>query len=339
MPFARTFPLIGISMLLLLTGCQPAPAPGPNIIVTATLGQLEPPPQATATPIPQIQPAEPQVMAITSTPVLLEEPTPTLAPTFTAIPTQSLYDGPGTEPVERNESWTPILEVFGNAEYALVPVGCFIMGNDTGFFENERPAHQQCFEVPFWIAVTETTNDQYGSNGSYAPPNWPRNVVTWFDAQLYCEEQGGRLPTESEWEYAARGPSNNRYPWGDVWLPGFVIHASNAAGAAAVGTLQGGASWVGALDMAGNLREWTSTAFEPYPYDRFDGREDLSVTAEDDRVVRGGSFQFGQSSLDSSLRQFYDRSFSTGDIGFRCVRDIDTGLDPRQPPQIEVPQP
>lgn len=332
------FALIG--SLTLLAGCRQAQQDAaPNVIVTATLGQLVPSVIVTDTPPPitGVEMSEPEVVAITSTPILLEEPTPTLAPTFTPTPIERPLDGPGTTPVQRNESWEPIYEVFGDIEYALVPVGCFTMGSSTGFFENERPLNEQCFDIPFWIARTETTNEQFGSLGSYGPPNWPRNVVTWYDAQIYCEDKGARLPTEAEWEYVARGPSNNRYPWGDVWLPGFVIHAGNSIGAAAVGTLDGGASWVGAYDMAGNLREWTSSAFASYPYDPFDGREDYSASAEDDRVVRGGSFQFGQSSLHSTLRQFYDRNFFTIDIGFRCARDYSGDIDTRQAPATLAP--
>src|SRR5690606_681110 len=130
------------------------------------------------------------------------------------------------------------------------------------WFEKEGPATRVCFANPFWIDQLEVTNQAYGS-GSQAfgyRDNYPREMVTWYDAQAYCEERGGRLPTEAEWEYAARGPDGLLYPWGNEFLPENAIYVDNAGGRTqAVGQRPAGASWVGALDLAGNIREWTST--------------------------------------------------------------------------------
>ncbi len=285
-----------------------------------------------APPAPTAVPAEPQFVVVTATgePTAVVQPTaeapaqPTAAPAEptavppTEVPPPTAASG-APAPVTANLDWEPVTAQFQGITWLLVPPGCFQMGDKDGFTE-ETPQQEQCFDEPFWIAATETTNRQYGSQGNWAGDNAPRDDVTWEQAQKFCQSVGGRLPTEKEWEYAARGPSSWKYTMGDTLEPGYVIHAGNARGAAEVGSLPDGQSWVGALDMLGNLREWTNSAWAPYPYDPTDGRED-DPSREARRTVRGGSFQFGTDRLRASYREFYDRNSSTGDIGFRCAAD------------------
>jgi formylglycine-generating enzyme required for sulfatase activity len=133
---------------------------------------------------------------------------------------------------------------------ALIPAGCFNMGSTDlqldealdscdrfygatkcqyDFSQTEQPSHEVCFEQPYWIGVTEVTNQQYGSSSStdmkamYRAPSWPRETVTWAQALDYCQSRGARLPTEAEWEFAARGPDNLIYPWGNEFKPDFLI--------------------------------------------------------------------------------------------------------------------
>jgi formylglycine-generating enzyme required for sulfatase activity len=117
----------------------------------------------------------------------------------------------------------------------------------------------------------------------------PVIMVSWYGAKAYAEWAGGRLPSEAEWEYAARGPEGHVYPWGDEDPTCQLAQYEGCpGGTVAVGSFPQGASWCGALDMAGNVWEWTRSLFRSYPYDPDDGREVEWGT--ESRVARGGAF-------------------------------------------------
>ncbi len=270
-----------------------------------------------------------------------------------------------------NADWTPVIQDFDGVEMVLVPAGCFEMGStdeqieaafqlcereygtgqcDRGWFELERPVHDVCFEEPFWIGRTEVTNAQYkacvdagvctlpDSTWHYSDPahaDHPMVDVDWFQADAYAAWVGGSLPTEAQWEYAARGPDGLAYPWGDA-VDGTQINFCdincpndsfrNAAyddgyeSTAPVGSYPDGASWVGALDMSGNVWEWTSSIYADYPYDTADGREDAGATSER-RGLRGGSWGHFQYAARVAFRYYYlDPSLRSFDFGFRVVR-------------------
>jgi formylglycine-generating enzyme required for sulfatase activity len=219
-----------------------------------------------------------------------------------------------------NVDWVPVIEVVDGVEMVKVPPGCFFMGNERGR-RDEQPVHQICFDEPFWLDRTEVTNGQFGSQGAFAGDLRPRENLTWFEARDYCLSRGARLPTEAEWEYAARGPDSVYYPWGNQWIEDNLVYDGNFEGQTAdAGTHPGGASWVGAQDMAGNVWEWVSSLYRPYPYRSDDGREDPNNTAER-RVYRGGLgsyIDYGASAAARFRADPYERSWF---IGFRCVRD------------------
>ena len=208
----------------------PAEPPAQEVVVVVTATPLAEAPETAAQPVPTLalpeEPDEPsQVDAAADAP-----PESAEAPAVEQPVTQGVagVSAPRDATVS-NESWIPQVERFDSLQYALVPAGCFNMGtNDAS--AAEKPVNEQCFDQPFWIGLTEVTNDQYGTDGSFYPDDFPRNYVTWFDAQRFCESFGARLPTEGEWEYASRGPNGYKYPFGDVFLPGFVIHIDNALG-------------------------------------------------------------------------------------------------------------
>jgi formylglycine-generating enzyme required for sulfatase activity len=143
------------------------------------------------------------------------------------------------------------------------------------------------------------------------PGDWPATGVLWAEAAAYCawREPGGRLPTEDEWEAAARGPGGWRYPWGARWERGRANADSLRAGFAPVGADTLGRSWVGAVDLVGNAWEWTATA-APGP------------GGAPAHVIKGGAFDTPPERATAAFRTaFPDRRAWLGHTGFRCARD------------------
>lgn len=154
--------------------------------------------------------------------------------------------------------------------------------------------------------------------------------ITWFEARAYCAwlaAQAGRpfrLPTEAEWEAAARGKDGRRYAYGDGFDAGlcntFETHIRHTT---PVGVFPGGETPEGLVDMTGNTWDWTSSLYMPYPYDAKDGRED-PVTGEGRRVVRGGSWNYSQQAARAAYRGDgtpYYRHYSLG-VRLACSSPI-----------------
>ncbi len=221
-----------------------------------------------------------------------------------------------------NFDWQPVIETFDGVEMVLVPAGCFFMGSNE--FSDEQVIHEQCFEDDFWIDQYEVTNEQFetlggevADNPDWSNPMQPRTSVTWFEAQTFCELRGGSLPTEAQWEYAARGNDSMVYPWGNE----FGSDNVSSSEVSIVGSYESNESWVGAYDMSGNVREWVRSKYQPYPYATDDGRENLD-DENVGRVLRGGSF-FGNSSLLRSADRLRNSPYSWDyDSGFRCVVSV-----------------
>lgn len=232
----------------------------------------------------------------------------------------------GLFPEGNTPDWTPAQKVAGNAIMVQVPPGCFEMGSDNGS-SNEQPGHEICFSLPYWIDKTEVTRGMYAEcveAGDCEPTResttstratQPINRVTWFQADAYCNWRGLELPTEAEWEYAARGPESLHFPWSDEFIPDNVVYSVNSGDVPAdVGSRPSGSSWVGALDMSGNVAEWVGTVYQSYPYQLITG------TVEQSRVARGGSYAYSFSSrLSTTARNNYGPTFELDTIGFRCV--------------------
>jgi formylglycine-generating enzyme required for sulfatase activity/dienelactone hydrolase len=254
--------------------------------------------------------------------------------------------------VSSNDEWGPIIREFDGIPMVLVPAGCFTMGSSDeqinyyltlldrrGLYADEQPAHQICFEQPFWIDLNEVTNGYYGSYGVFKENNQPREFLTWPESNVFCQDRDARLPTEAEWEYAARGPDNLIYPWGNIFDPRRVNYCDTNCsapgadsgyndgfrGTAPVGSFPEGASWVGAQDMAGNVWERVISILLPYPYDPEDGRE---ATIEQDKIslrgVRGGGYLDPSYGVRSANRNERENTNYSGIYGFRCARSFDS---------------
>ncbi|MCZ7554697.1 MAG: SUMF1/EgtB/PvdO family nonheme iron enzyme, partial [Anaerolineales bacterium] len=261
-----------------------------------------------------------------------------------------------------NADWSPVVREFNGLPMVYVPAGCFVIGStdpqidaaleqcradygpcERDWFTDEKPRSEVCLDA-FWIGQTEVTNAQYQAcvqAGACSPlkdrryagnDNHPVVSVDWFQARDYAAWVGGALPSEAQWEYAARGPQGLQYPWGeevdenrlnycDANCANEWRHAAYDDGyaqTAPVGSFPAGASWVGALDLSGNVWEWTSTLYQGYPYRAGDGRED-PASAGWGRVLRGGSWTDGRFNARAADRLWLQPSTTDFHYGFRIV--------------------
>jgi formylglycine-generating enzyme required for sulfatase activity len=245
-----------------------------------------------------------------------------------------------------------------------VPGGTFTMGADdaaveppswaAGEAESERPAHEVAITRGFWIDVTEVTVASFQAfkvAGGYddeslwsdrgwqwrrgqgtkplpqpcaqQAPDEPQVCVTWYEAEAYARWRGGRLPTEAEWEFAARGPESLVYPWGNDY-DATLANLDGGTGPVAVGSFPQGASWIGALDMAGNAMEWVADWWSSSYYAKSPGTDPRGPATGSTKVEKGGWWgPAGESGAyvgRAAYRHFEDPPlYADHHIGFRIV--------------------
>jgi len=235
----------------------------------------------------------------------------------------------------------------------LVPAGPFTMGSDGKAIDEdaaEKPVHtldlpafrmdrnevtttQFCQFLNQAKATRDTQAHAWLGPEAYLPiaqdgDSWrpkpgkeafPITDVTWYGATAYAAWAGKRLPTEAEWEKAARGTDGRRYPWGNELEYGKMAFGQDRIGP--VGSKPEGASPCGCLDMAGNAWEWTRSLFRPYPYVAGDGRE--APESADRRVARGGSWT-GEPHIATTTYRFRPLpDFAHAFLGFRCAKSAE----------------
>jgi len=234
----------------------------------------------------------------------------------------------------------------------FVPAGDFTMGNLLGVgSDEEAPRHLVTLDG-YWIDRTEVTNAQYRAfvkaTGHRAPAlcnsadltyndeaktDHPVACVSWDDAQAYCTWAGGRLPTEAEWEKAARGLDERTYPWGSSF-DGSLSNSCDSncelshkdtqtndgyARTAPVGSYPAGASPYGVLDMAGNAWEWVGDWYNFFYYAKSPQLNPLGPNMGEERVLRGGAWNGFSTNLRSAFRAWLPPDKGDSAIGFRCV--------------------
>ena len=242
-----------------------------------------------------------------------------------------------------------------------VPAGPFAMGSDAGGEADERPRHAVTVGA-FRIDRVEVSRDRFQrcvAAGRCTPPRdmgarfrggaQPAVGGSWVQARHYCAWARGRLPTEREWEKAARGTDGRTYPWGEEppTAERAVFGRGREGAPGAVGARPAGASPYGALDLAGNVWEWTESPYDPFAYRHPDapetcdtalaalaelrragtrgytGTNPLPTTCE--RALRGGAWNYGARGLRVTNRVHHPPSWQIVVAGFRCVDDVDTG--------------
>ena len=242
---------------------------------------------------------------------------------------------------------------------ALIPAGSFLMGTDDTMLEeiaeeygmgkpwvlDATPAHESVLPA-FFMDRHEVTNAEYlrfvEAKGFSVLPHWPNGrpspeqnqlpvvYVNWMEAQAYCDWIGERLPTEAEWEKAARGTDGRFYPWGNPFKAGQANVGGLYPGILPVGSLPGGNSPFGLSDMIGNVWEWVDSWYKPYPNSRYSSPDYQKRY----RVVRGHSWaplgHFEEDVRDQvvaaqarvTYRWYLPPNAAIEDVGFRCAKSV-----------------
>ena len=279
--------------MILLAACAPASTPTPTSAPTA----LPPTSEPTATSVPPTS-------------------EPTLVPASLAGPSAG----------------ATMMWVDGGA-LVYVPSGEFIMGLGYG----DAPTKTVTLDS-YWIQQTEVTDKMYtqcvmSGNCSApvqelgAPPysaaqygDYPIVGVTWNAANTYCQWIGGQLPTEAQWEKAARGTSGNKYPWGNNSPDCDLANLKTCGGHTnPVNDYPGGKSAYGLLDMAGNVFEWVNDYYDPNYYASAPLSNPTGPATGNDRVIRGSSFETDLTQVSSAIRHPSPQDYHNYDLGFRCV--------------------
>lgn len=273
---------------------------------------------------------------------------PTIPPTRVSSPTST--------PEPTIEISNTRLRKIDGMDQVFVSAGSFTMGSDYET-DREKPQHTVWLDS-YWIDTYEVTNAQYAmcvSAGSCNAPdyrnslsqdryygnsnfdNYPVLFVSWYDASAYCGWVGARLPTEAEWEKAARGDQDARmFPWGDNFASNYANlcdqnctmswknrdYNDGYIDTSPVTDFPDGISQYGVMNMAGNVCEWVADWYKAdYFYNKQDWSEPKGPSSGSTRVIKGGSWYDDTDILRVSARYGFDPNKSFYDVGFRCVND------------------
>ena len=341
-------PVSLLILALFVIACGTEPTPTPDALATqisvdkaaqATMTAEVPTPKETS--MPTNAPADKPTTPPTFTPA--DTPKPTTPPTFTPTDTPKPTVQPSQDRNTQTRSQDGMIMVY-------VPAGEFTMGsadNDADAWDEEKPQHTVSLDA-FWIDKTEVTNAQYRQcvkagtctaptskssytlNGYYGNSrfgNYPVIYVNWNQARAYCQWAGARLPTEAEWEKAARGTDGREYPWGDTApdcsRANFWGRDGGCVGdTSRVDKYPAGASPYGALNMAGNVWEWVNDWWDPEYYSRSPAANPQGPESGRAHILRGGAWGYDRGSIRAAYRLGYVASGADFYVGFHCACSV-----------------
>jgi len=292
------------------------------------------------TPVPQVTATATSEVTVTSAPTETKQPAPTKTPTKAFTPTATALPDEITD---------------NGVSMRLVPAGEFSMGEgdeahtvylDAFYmdkYEVTNALYKACEEAGVCTPPQPTnsyTRDSYYGNSEF--DNYPVIYVDWSQAQAYCEWRGTstgsdtHLPTEAQWEKAARGTDARAYPWGDTF-DGTKVNFCDKncpfdwadktvddgfADTAPVDSYESGQSPYGIYNLAGNVWEWTADWYSETYYQSSPLKNPLGPDSGTSRVLRGGAWYNGDSYVRSADRNWLDPSYTDNNIGFRCARSL-----------------
>jgi formylglycine-generating enzyme required for sulfatase activity len=331
-PHATRCALAGASIVLvgaILAGC--ATGPGGDSPLPATA------PASTPSAVTTVEPAGSAAPSVAATPV----------PSAGSAAGQERVDGFGIAQV-----WVPAGTFTMGTDAAAI--AALTAAEPPPWvveeFPSEQPAHQVNLTHGYWIDRDEVTNASFAAfktAGGYTnqalwsdagwtwlghriagnlpltcvgdDPTLPRLCITWYEAEAYAAWRGSRLPTEAEWEFAARGPDSPVYPWGETFDPA-KANVVDAVGPVPVGGYPAGASWVGALDMSGNAMEWVADWLDPAWYAKSPADDPTGPDSGQVKVEKGGWWGSNPFVARSAYRHYEDPpTYQDHHIGFRVV--------------------
>lgn len=312
-----------------------------------------------STSLAEANPSNTAIPTRTTAPSYTPKPSATSMPTDTPKPTATPEPTHTLTPTETQPQFEVRVNEIDQAELIRIPAGEFIMGvnaeDDPLFWGAEGPAHLVTVDE-YWIYRTEVTNGmyqrcvadkqcprpgksessiatEYYGNAKYE--DYPVVYVSYVHAASYCIWAGGKLPTEAQWEKAARGEDGRLYPWGNQTntneranLCGSECtrggeqqsgHSDSYPGPAPVGSFPNGASPYGLLDMAGNVWEWVFDYFNPQYYDSSVYDNPLGPASGTRRGIRGGGWNNPHSGVRTVARTSLGPDLTMDTVGFRCV--------------------
>ncbi len=218
-----------------------------------------------------------------------------------------------------------------------IPAGEFVMGTDSNTLKTGDVQHKVYLKA-YWIDQFTVTNAMYKlciqakvcrrtatydtnlDDPAYA--DYPVHYITWFDANRYCKWEGGRLPTEAEWEKAARGVQGLRYPWGDAQPDASLLNFNGEVGKVeSAYSHWAGMSPYGLLNMAGNVQQWVSDWYSPDYYEQSPYQNPTGPSQGTLKVLRGGGFWDDAKEVQTFFRFRHDPTSAGAHRGIRCARN------------------